>query len=84
MRGVGSALSSLIPSWLRYPNCSCTAYASHLDSRGLEWCKANQDKIIAHLLKQAKNTRVGDMSERVSKLVATHWVKKAIKMAEKG
>lgn len=49
--GVGTELKALVELLNRKPKsgCGCKAFAMELNRRGIEWCKANREKIVAKL-----------------------------------
>lgn len=81
----GSALSSLIPDWATNDRsgCSCKSYAARMDQLGVQWCNANYDMIVEHLVQQKKYLKapLNMTPDAACRIGARRLLDKAIKMA---
>jgi hypothetical protein len=60
------------------PTCSCNARANHMDIQGIQWCRDNEELILAWLKEEAENRNLPFMAFGAKMLV-----RRAIKNAEK-
>ena len=81
----GSALASLIPDWATKDRsgCSCKSYAARMDQLGVQWCHANYDMIVEHLVKQKKYLKapLNMTPDAACRIGARRLLDKAIEMA---
>lgn len=79
---VGSELRDIIPKFLKTKSCKCEDVAAWMDRIGIEGCEKNREKIIDHLVSQAKKMTMGATPGAAAKLVAEKWLDKAIANAK--
>jgi len=81
----GSALASLIPDWATSDRsgCSCKSYAARMDQLGVQWCNANYDMIVEHLVQQKKYLKapLNMTPDAACRIGARRLLDKAIEMA---
>lgn len=59
--GVGTELKLLLSTYLGIRpslGCKCMKRAKEMNSRGLEWCELNKERIVSWLREEAKNKKL--------------------------
>lgn len=80
--GVGTELKNIIPEWFRKDGCGCDEYANTLNVNGVDWCIEHKQEIIDHLVEKASEYFLGTVTS-FNAIVASYWVNKAIRRAQK-
>ena len=79
---VGTELRSIIPRYLKTKSCKCEDIAAWMDRIGISGVQKNREKIIEHLVAQAKKLSVGMAPRSLTEKVASKWLDQAIEQAE--
>lgn len=80
--GVGTELRNIIPKVLKGKSCKCEDVAAWMDRIGVEGCEKNYEKLVDHLVSQAKRITVGMAPAGVAEKVARKWLDQAIQQAK--
>ena len=82
LAGVGTELRNIIPKILKGKACKCEDVAAWMDRIGIEGCEKNYEKLVDHLVSQAKRITVGMAPAGVAEKVARKWLDQAIQQAK--
>jgi hypothetical protein len=74
----GTELEKLIPKFFASEGCGCKSYVRKMDRWGVIGCESRFDEIVEFLCEQAKAKPIVKRLGLVNRIVAAHWVNKAI------